>query len=58
MLFGEKDKLVPSGVAQSIADLNPEVDVRTIAGAGHAPFLTHPTTFLAAVKPFLAAHVG
>ena len=57
MLFGQKDKLVPVAVANSIAELNPDVDIQTIANAGHAPFLTHPAAFLAAVKPFLAAYV-
>ncbi len=58
MLFGEKDKLVPSAVTRAIQVLNPAVDIATIAGAGHAPFLTHTDVFLHTVKPFFAAHAS
>ena len=58
MLFGQKDKLVPPAVISAIQMLNPAVDIRSIAGAGHAPFLTHTEVFLNTVKPFFAAHAG
>lgn len=58
MVFGQKDKLVPLAVAEVIPVLNPAVGIATIAGAGHAPFLTHPEVFMDTVKPFIAEHAA
>lgn len=41
-LFGEHDRLVPPGVADDIRALHGHSDIRILAGAGHAPFLSDP----------------
>ena len=41
-IFGEKDRLVSAATAASVSTLLPAATVRVIAGAGHAPFLSHP----------------
>ena len=41
-LFGARDTLVPAGVADWVGDRLPDARVHCIAGAGHAPFLSHP----------------
>jgi len=41
-VFGERDTLVPVGVAEDIAALLPAARIERIAGAAHAPFLSHP----------------
>jgi len=48
-LLGEHDALVPSAVAGAISSLNAAADVRVVAGAGHAPFLSHPNTVIDAL---------
>jgi pimeloyl-[acyl-carrier protein] methyl ester esterase len=53
-LFGERDTLVPAGVAERIAGLLPKARVRVIPGAGHAPFLSHPAEVGAEITGFLA----
>jgi len=53
-VLGALDTLVPSGVAGSLAALRPDMTITTLAGAGHAPFLTHPGHFLEAVEAWLA----
>ncbi len=40
-LFGERDTLVPAAVAERIALLMPSAQCRAIAGAAHAPLLSH-----------------
>ncbi len=41
-LFGERDTLVPIGLADWIDDRLPAARLARIAGAGHAPFLSQP----------------
>jgi pimeloyl-[acyl-carrier protein] methyl ester esterase len=53
-VLGALDTLVPSGVAGSLAALRPDMTITALAGAGHAPFLTHPGHFLGAVEAWLA----
>lgn len=48
-LLGEHDALVPSAVASGIGNLNAAVEVRVLAGAGHAPFLSHPSVVIDAL---------
>ena len=52
VLLGERDTLVPVEVAVSLAQLRPDWRIHCLAGAGHAPFLTHR----AEVLSFLAEH--
>jgi len=53
-LFGQRDTLVPAGVAEGIAVLLPQAQVRVIPGAGHAPILSHPAEAGAEITGFLA----
>jgi pimeloyl-[acyl-carrier protein] methyl ester esterase len=53
-LLGQRDTLVPAGVAEGIAVLLPQARVRVIPGAGHAPFLSHPAETGAEITGFLA----
>jgi len=41
-ILGERDRLVPLSVKRQIADLEPGIQVESVAGAAHAPFLSHP----------------
>jgi len=42
VLLGQKDNLIPQKVASALNQLQPSIEVEVIAGAGHAPFLSHP----------------
>jgi pimeloyl-[acyl-carrier protein] methyl ester esterase len=53
VIAGTEDVLVPPAAAQAMRALNPNVTVRTIAGAGHAPFVSHRAEFVAALIGFL-----
>jgi len=52
-LFGERDTLVPAALAERLALLMPQARVRMIAGAGHAPFLSHAEAVVAEIDSFL-----
>jgi pimeloyl-[acyl-carrier protein] methyl ester esterase len=41
-IFGAQDRLVSAATAANVSSLLPAATVRVIAGAGHAPFLSHP----------------
>lgn len=45
-IFGRSDALVPIGVSTLIPQWHPTAEVAIIRHAGHAPFLSHPETFL------------
>ncbi len=45
-ILGGRDTLVPAAVAPDIQALRPDWPVHIIAGAGHAPFLSHPDAFI------------
>jgi pimeloyl-[acyl-carrier protein] methyl ester esterase len=45
-LFGARDTLVPAAVVDRIGEMLPEARLTRVAGAGHAPFLSHPATSL------------
>lgn len=53
-VFGERDTLVPAAVSAGVSALRPDAEVRVIAGAAHAPFLSHPEQTAAAIAHFLA----
>ncbi len=48
-LFGTRDTLVPKRLAEQLHRLLPDVRCEEIAGAGHAPFLSHPKECLDAL---------
>lgn len=52
-LFGERDTLVPAAAAEGIAGLLPAARVHVVAGAAHAPFLSHPSETVAEMLSFL-----
>lgn len=52
-IFGSHDALVPPTVAERIALLLPGASTAVIAGAAHAPFLSHPAETHAAIRHFL-----
>jgi len=53
-LLGERDTLVPAAMARELARLQPGARACSIAGAGHAPFLSHREDALALLTDFLA----
>ncbi len=53
VLHGERDTLAPLAAAEYTAAQLPHGTLQVIAGAGHAPFISHPGEFLAAVEAFM-----
>jgi pimeloyl-[acyl-carrier protein] methyl ester esterase len=49
-LFGERDTLVPMGLANSMSALLPKATIQRLPGAAHAPFLSHPEAWLQWVR--------
>ncbi|HET7529390.1 MAG TPA: alpha/beta hydrolase [Mycobacteriales bacterium] len=54
VVVGERDALTGVAVAARFAELLPHVDVATIAGAGHFPWVDEPEAFRSAVETFLS----
>lgn len=52
-LFGQRDTLVPAAASENIARLLPQARRRVIAGAAHAPFLSHPQETGGTIADFL-----
>lgn len=52
VVLGERDALVPAAVAAPLCERLPQSRVRLMAGAGHAPFVSDPAGFVAAVCDF------
>jgi pimeloyl-[acyl-carrier protein] methyl ester esterase len=53
VIAGERDTLTPPEAAQWLVQALPAARLVRIAGAGHAPFLSHPDAFLGALLDFL-----
>jgi pimeloyl-[acyl-carrier protein] methyl ester esterase len=51
MILGERDLLVPRGLKQQISEVAPGIRVESVAGAAHAPFLSHTTEVVALLGP-------
>ena len=49
VVAGDRDTLTPPGAGEWLAQNLPHASFRLIAGAAHAPFLSHPEPFLAAL---------
>lgn len=49
-LLGSRDTLVPSQLGEALHAILPAARVDEIAGAGHAPFLSHPDACLALLR--------
>lgn len=59
LLHGERDMLAPVAAAHWLAGHLPETRLEVIAGASHAPFLSHPQRFITLLQSFLEpAHAG
>ena len=54
-LLGEKDALVPPGLAEKLRQMSSGAEIQILAGAGHAPFISHPDAF---VNSLLQAAAG
>jgi len=53
-LAGRRDRVIAPAAMQAAVALAPSARFLQIEGAGHAPFLTHPTAVAAALGDFLA----
>jgi pimeloyl-[acyl-carrier protein] methyl ester esterase len=53
VIAGERDKLTPPEASSWLVQAMPAACLATIAGAAHAPFLSHPDQFVAQLKSFL-----
>jgi pimeloyl-[acyl-carrier protein] methyl ester esterase len=53
LIHGDRDNLAPVTAAQWMAQQLPQAGLRVIAGASHAPFLSHPEQFSEALLQFL-----
>lgn len=53
VIAGERDTLTPPQALQYMAAALPDAQLVTIAGAAHAPFLSHPEQFIEHLKRFL-----
>lgn len=53
VIAGERDTLVPVQAARNTAAALPRGRLQVIAGAGHAPFLSHADTFTQMLEDFL-----
>jgi pimeloyl-[acyl-carrier protein] methyl ester esterase len=53
VVAGDRDTLAPVGASAWLAQALPDARLKTIAGAAHAPFLSHRDAFVDAVRAFL-----
>lgn len=53
VIQGERDRLVPMGAARFLVEHLPQARLVPVAGAGHAPFLSHPAMFQEKLKDFV-----
>ena len=51
-ILGKLDIIVPATLAETLGNLNSQIKIDVIKGAGHAPFISHPELFLAATGLF------
>ncbi|MCB5186309.1 pimeloyl-ACP methyl ester esterase BioH [Methylobacillus gramineus] len=55
LIHGDRDTLAPVQAANWLAQHLPAAQLRVIAGAGHAPFLSHAAQFVESLTEFLQA---
>jgi len=53
VIAGDRDTLTPLAASEYIAEKMPDARLSAIAGAAHAPFLSHPEEFVKRVTEFL-----
>jgi pimeloyl-[acyl-carrier protein] methyl ester esterase len=56
-ILGAKDALVPVAVGECLQTLSPNMTVKVIDKAGHAPFLSHPNEVTELMSDFIEHHV-
>ncbi|MDP3334935.1 MAG: alpha/beta fold hydrolase [Methylococcaceae bacterium] len=56
-ILGAKDALVPVAVGEYLQTLSPNMTVKVIDKAGHAPFLSHPNEVTELMSDFIERHV-
>ncbi len=56
VIAGDRDALTPPAASRWLAGALPQATLAPIAGAGHAPFLSHSEAFLAALERFADEH--
>jgi pimeloyl-[acyl-carrier protein] methyl ester esterase len=52
LVYGDRDRIVPSSLVGALRGLLPTARLDVIAGAAHAPFLSHFTEFVALTRRF------
>jgi pimeloyl-[acyl-carrier protein] methyl ester esterase len=52
VIAGDRDTLTPLAAARWLAGALPRATLAVLAGAGHAPFISHPDAFVAALERF------
>lgn len=57
MLNGRLDALVPKGAGEAMLAHLPQGQLKVFEHAAHAPFVSHPAEFVAAVRQFIEAEV-
>lgn len=55
VIAGERDRLTPAAASRYMAQAMPNARVVEIAGAAHAPFLSDPAAYIAAIREFMKA---
>lgn len=53
LIHGNRDTLAPADASRWMSRQLPDARLHVIEGASHAPFLSHPATFMAATRAFL-----
>ncbi len=53
IILGDKDTLVPVQVGQNIKKIQTNCEINVIAGAGHVPFLSHPSEVIDIINRFI-----
>ena len=56
LIWGSKDRIMPSRIGQRYLRLLPDAEMVTIQGAGHSPHLEHPDEFAALLREFVEKH--
>lgn len=56
-ILGAKDALVPVAIGEHLQKLSPNMTVKVIDKAGHAPFLSHPNEVTELMSDFIEHHV-
>lgn len=52
-IMGDRDQLVPISLAKHLQELNTNIAIECIAGAGHAPFISRPQLCANSIDEFL-----